>query len=542
MSNARVHIRNLASNWVSLLANMVVLFFLSRYLMHTLGKPICGIWSLLNVIAGYMGLFDLGVRSSTGRYIILYLGKGDHARVDQTIRTGLGFFTLLGGVILLAGCVAGIGFPKFFPTALPEYRGLVMILLPIMALNVWLSVMGAVFSSVLTAHDRWDLARGVDMGVLALRAAGTVLSVKWGMGLLGLVLVTIACNLLGVIANSLQARRIYPRLRVWPLLLSRERLRELAGYGVFAALSTIAYRLMGQTDLVIVGMTLTVDDVAVYSVGAMAIFYSWGLISQAGQTFFPPVQRAIARGDIGSAKWLYLRQARIGVILGVPMYIGFLMFGYSFLHHWMFDAVKFPESSVQQAFAVMVVLSWSRLVFLFGVGAEPLLAAIGQIKFNAIIACVEAALNLALSIFFVLVWHWGLAGVAAGTLVSRILIRSFVSPWRASRAVDVRWTRYAELILGGLAAGALFTGWCWCVQRMFADHSWATFALQVALALAGYAPMAFLILVSKVDQKRVLRLLRIIPPAPAGASQPMLDASAGGELVDVSPAGKTPAE
>ena len=90
MSDARIILRNLTANWVGHGANLVVMFFLSPYIVHTLGVTEYGIWQLLTVLTGYMGLLDLGVRASTGRYIILYLGQNQHEKVDETIRTGLG--------------------------------------------------------------------------------------------------------------------------------------------------------------------------------------------------------------------------------------------------------------------------------------------------------------------------------------------------------------------------------------------------------------------------------------------------------------------
>ena len=61
------------------MAGLVVMFLVSPFVINSLGKIEYGIWSLLVVVTGYMGMLDLGVRASTGRYVILYLGKGDRS-------------------------------------------------------------------------------------------------------------------------------------------------------------------------------------------------------------------------------------------------------------------------------------------------------------------------------------------------------------------------------------------------------------------------------------------------------------------------------
>ena len=69
MSTARIYTRNLAINWFSLIAGLVVMFFLSPFVVHSLGNNAYGIWVLLGSLVGYLGLLDLGVRAAVTRFI-----------------------------------------------------------------------------------------------------------------------------------------------------------------------------------------------------------------------------------------------------------------------------------------------------------------------------------------------------------------------------------------------------------------------------------------------------------------------------------------
>jgi O-antigen/teichoic acid export membrane protein len=494
-------------NWGAHAANLVVMFFLSPFLVHTLGRMEYGIWSLLWVLTGYMGVLDLGVRASTGRHVILYLGKEDHEKVDHTIRTGLGFFTLTGGLVVAIGSLIGWVFPSAFSSVPTEYHGLVKVLLPVMALNVWLSALAAVFSSVIVAHERFDIARGIDLAVLAIRTVGTVFALKWGYGILGLTVVVVVCNLVGLLANWAVARRIYRRLRAWPLMLSKQRARELLGYGIAAFISAIAVKIIGQTSLVVVGAAINVSAVTVFSVGAMLIYYSSTFLDHIGSTFFPPVQRAAARSELGTMRWLFLRQVRLGMILGLVLNVGFIVFARPFIRLWMLGP-EFPESAVSEAAMVMAILAGSKLLLLPTIGSNELLAATGHIWFTATISIIEAGVNLGLSISFVLVLRWGLAGVAAGTLVARVLVRTFVLPWYACRRAGISWPGFCVRIGGpGILSGALFAAVCLAIRAMVRTDSWPVFGISILLALVCYAPIASLILVPSADRKRVYREL-----------------------------------
>jgi len=511
MSNARVYARNLAANWIGHGASMVVLFFLSPFVIHTLGNVQYGIWSLLSVLTGYMGLLDLGVRASTGRHVTLYIGKDDHKSVDETIRTSLAFFSAFGFLIMAVGVALSWIFPSAFSSVPVEYHALVRLLLPILALNMWLTAFRSVLASVLISHDRFDLSNTVDLIMLAIQTAGTVLVLNAGLGLLGLTLIVVGCNLLGMIITWMLARRIYRRLRVWPFVFSRPRMREILGYGVAAFISAIAIKIIGQTDLIIVGAVIGIEDVTIYSVGAMLVYYSSTFIDQIGSTFFPPVQRAVAKGEMESARWLFFRQVRLSLICGIPMYIGFIFFAEPFIRLWM-TGPSFPQLAVERAALVMGILAGSKLFYLLIIGSDGILASMGHIRFNAIVTIIEAGLNLGLSLLFVFVFDWDLAGIAAGTLVSRLMVRTFIQPWYACQKAKIAWRSFLINVVGtGLLGGVLFAMPCFAIRHMFQTDFWGIFWLQVALSLAVYCPIALWVLLPAEDRKRLW--VRLLPQA-----------------------------
>jgi len=503
VSTARIHARNLAANWLAHGATLVVMFFLSPFIVHTLGKVEYGIWSLLTVLTGYMGVLDLGVRSSTGRHIILYLGKEDYGAVDETIRTSLGFFSAVGLLIVVAGASLGWLFPACFQSVPEEYHLLTLLVLPLLALNVWFSALQGVFSSVLIAHDRFDLTRGVDLGVLALQTAGTVAVLWWGYGVLGLAVVVVGCHVVGLVANFLLARRIYPALRIWPLVLEKRRLRELLGYGLAAFVSSISVKIIGQTDLVIVGAAINVASVTIYSVGAMLVYYTGTFLSHINFTLFPAIQRAVARNEMGSTRWLFQRAGRLGLVFGLLAYVGLGAFAQPFIRLWMYGP-EFGEESVRRAAIVMTILAASKLLLLFVGASVTVLNAIGHVRLTAALTVAEALLNLGLSLLFVLVFGWGLMGVAAGTLVARLLVGTLVAPWYACAKTGASWRKYV-LEIGGmeLLVGSLFLGWCLLIRWQWSAESWAAFFGQVALATAGYGVLAFWLLVPAADRRRI---------------------------------------
>lgn len=501
--SARIHLRNLGINWGGHIATMAVMFFLSPYIVGQLDAVTYGIWSLLNVLTGYMGIFDLGVRASVGRHVALYLGKDDPVGVDETIRAGFGFFSIAGVLILLAGVVLGWFFPFMFKGVNPEHYATVRILLPLMAINVWLSAVAAIYSSVLAAHERFDFARGVDMAVLAVRTIGTIYVLEQGWGLWGLVIVIIVGNVCAVFGNRIYAGRVCDKLCSFPFLYSRSRLKELFAYGLPASIANASVKIIGQSDLVIVAFALSVSSVREYNVGAMLILYTGSFFRVINRTLFPSIQKSVSRGKDGEARHLFFQQGRTYLCAGIVVYVGYAFYSEPFIKLWMLQD-NFGLESVIASASVMSLLAVARLPTLLTNPCLSYSAAKGYVRFNALIVLVEAVTNVLLSILFVFVFGWGLLGVAAGTLVSRLLTSALLMPYHLVRNTNVTLRKLiTDLIVPGIISACLFSVGCFFLLRIFYPTYWHEFFLQIIILFIFWIPISYVFLLTNDHKHRI---------------------------------------
>jgi O-antigen/teichoic acid export membrane protein len=424
-----------------------------------------------------MGIFDLGVRASVGRHVALYLGKEDPVGVDETIRAGFGFFSLVGVLILLAGILLGWLFPFLFKGVSQQHYAMVRILLPLMAINVWLSAIAAIYSSVLAAHDRFDITQGVDVTVLLVRTLGTIWALEMGWGLWGLVYAVILGNLCAVIGNRIFAGAIYNALKTFPFLYTRKRLQELFGYGIPAFVTSSAVKIVGQSDLILVGILLTVSDVREYSIGAMLIYYFSRNLSIISRTLFPAIQRSAAQNKLGEVRHLLNRQLQISFAVGLLGFTGFFFYSKPFIHLWMFQD-GFGSESVATSAGIMMILAISGVPLIYMRPISSTLAAVGHVRFTAQLALSEALANIVLSLMFVLVFDLGVYGIALGTLAARI-IPALGSPWFLYKHLRGLKQFILRLLVPGLISTLIFAVACGLSLKFFYPNSWTTFTTQV---------------------------------------------------------------
>ncbi len=492
--------RNVLTNWAGHGLNVVVLFFLTPLIIDTLGKTQYGVWSTVIMLTGYLGVLDIGIRGSTGRYIIYHIGRGDADGVNSVVRTSLGFFSVTGVVMMLAAALLGIVAPGWFKGLPADLAGLFPLLVPLLALNTWMAAVSVIYSNVLAGHDRFDLTQGVNVAVLLARSLGTVLVLIYGGGLIMLALVTVMANVLGLVGNYLLAHRIYRPLHDWPPMIDRARLKQLFGFGIPTFVSTVALRIINQTDLLLIGLLLGVSLVTLYSVSAMLILYSWAFLELIVGTMFPPIQRAAARGEMGQVRWLVLRMARLTAFCGIPVYIGFIIFGHEFIGLW----VPTLGSQAADAATVLSVLAAARLVALFSEGHGHALQSVGIVRTPAALSVAEALLNLTISLVLVMVFGWGLVGIATGTLGAIVVMRGLVMPLYTFGKLEIMPLQYIrQIFVPAVLTATSFAAASWAILMLLPQGTWSVFFLKVLLALAAYGLISLLLLVSGSERRQV---------------------------------------
>jgi O-antigen/teichoic acid export membrane protein len=94
-------IKNTLFNSVDRIWQILVLVFLTPYILHKLGVEIFAVCSLVFVVANFLGLLDFGIRTSFAKYIATYHAKKDPPAINTVINYGPSLY--LGLSILILG-------------------------------------------------------------------------------------------------------------------------------------------------------------------------------------------------------------------------------------------------------------------------------------------------------------------------------------------------------------------------------------------------------------------------------------------------------
>jgi O-antigen/teichoic acid export membrane protein len=243
----------------------------------------------------------------------------------------------------------------------------------------------------------------------------------------------------------------------------------------------------------------------VFGVASMLILYAQKLVEQLGAVINPALMKSGSTGDLPGLRRTYLLYPRASYFIAIPLYIGFIVFGGSFIKLWV--GPEFADSAL-----VLSILSAAELASLAGGAGGSLLFGLGRLRFNLLCSTAEAVVNVALTLALVGLAGKGIIGAAIGTLAAAALFRGLAHPIYTTRALQLDYMRYIgpngwRILLAGAFAYAMFT----MAQAMLGPETWNIFALAVVVSGILFAIGGPLILFGPQES---LRLMRAMPGMP----------------------------
>ncbi len=472
-------------NWAAMAVSMVVPFFLTPFVVRSLGAVAYGVWILAVSTVAYLGLLDLGLRSAIIRFVSKADVQGNIEEAQSAIGTALWFRLLISGVVAVLSVVLALIFPHLFKVPSEMQRaGQITVLL--CALGVAITLSSGVFGAVLSAINRFDILSSITMGQTLARAVGVILILRSGHGLVALAYWEFAIILLSGLVTWGAAAKIYPLCRVrinWPDMTM---LKRIWSYSFTTFLIIIAVQIVFYTDNIVIGAFLSVGMVTFYSIAGSLALYSGQVASAMGTTFIPLASGLDASGRSDDLQRLLVRgtQAALGLVL--PICTALLLRGKTFIGLWM--GPQYSEISG----TILQILIVSQFFTIANSTAGQIAYGIDKHKSIAKAAIFEAVLNLGLSI--ALVKSVGIYGVAWGTTLSMAIVHLAFWPLYVRRTLGVSmriyiWQGWTRITLCAIPFGIV----CVVADKYWRASSLVDFFGQILATLPVYAIVVLLV-------------------------------------------------
>lgn len=485
-------VRNVFSNWVGYFISIVIAFFLSPFLVHTLGDARYGIWALVGSLTGYLGLFDLGVRSSLVKYVAQYRALNDDINLNRIINTALFVFALSSIAIILISMALAYFLPYIFKIP-DEYISEATCIVPLIGINIALSLISGVFGGTLCGFQRYDIFSASAIGVSILKTALLVLVLKTGFGLVAMTFVHIASTIMGLCTSLFFSKKQHPSLQLSSKFINKQTLKTIYSYSVYIFIMTIAVRIVFYTDNIVIGASLSASAITFYAIGANLVLQLKALVLSMTKVFNPAASEFSAQNQDDKVQSLLIKGTKFSLYLVLPIGLGFVIFGKPFITLWMGEKYQISAK-------VLTILMIPQFFALAQLTAGAILNGLAKHKVNAFVACAEAAANLGLSIL--LVRYYGIIGVALGTCITLLLTQIFFLPVYTCHVLKLPLLKYfRNAFLPPIIIALPYTALLLSLNAMFYPTSWRLFFTHVGIAVIFFCVLLFTFGIKRDERK-----------------------------------------
>jgi O-antigen/teichoic acid export membrane protein len=490
-------VRNIASNWVGYAVQVVVAFFLTPYIIHSLGETRYGIWTLIMGITGYYGFLDLGVASGMTQYLTRYLAAKDCDALNRTASTGFVTLTCCGLLVFFVSLFLARNVSVLFQIPQNASKEAVLVI-AITGASVAIQFVLMTYSAVFTAVQRFDLANGIGIATRLASAAVIVWFLKLGYGLIGLSLVTAGTNVIDYLIRWRVAIRLVPSMKISMRLATREKLSEISKFGLWNMAITGSVHLISYTDAVVIAAFMPVSALAPFAIAASLRTYFEDIFKRVGYVFFPAATELDAQGNQAGLRKLYLVSSKF-------MFLGSILCGSigmfwarDFFRLWLGAAFADPANYPSVATIFYFLLFGSIVSVAQRIGYQVLLGR-RQVALLAYLFAAEGVCNLLLSLF--LVRRYGLIGVALGTLVPAIVFQGLLQPVFVCRSLQITMSTYwNEVLLRPFLVVLALLPIFFVFLSLRQPDDWVGLLLRAALTCVVTVPLMLLIGLNKTER------------------------------------------
>lgn len=263
------------------------LFFLYKYLLSAIGAEDLGVWALVLATTSAASLANLGIASSTTKFVSQYLAREEPGTAQSIIETA----TVTVAIVLL------IILPLVFPLLSrllayfvkpPEKLDDALAILPYALASFWLNSVSGVFQACIDGFQRVDL-RGY---LLMATAVIYLLLVFWlvpDYGLEGLALAQVIQAGLLLLALWITLGRLMPALPWIPHRWRYQTFREILGYSLNFQVISITQLLLEPVTKALMSRFGGLSVLAYFEMAHRMVFQLRSLIAAGHQAIVPTI-------------------------------------------------------------------------------------------------------------------------------------------------------------------------------------------------------------------------------------------------------------
>lgn len=495
---------NIVTSMGVLCANLIVSFFLSPYIIRTIGIEANGFVNLANSFVSYANLFVTALNAMAARFITIEYIKKDYEKANLYYNSVF-WGNLIIDVVLLIPAAIFIGRLDNFVDVPANILWDVKILFAVVFFAFFVRTGAPNYDCGSYITNRMDLANIPSMATALLRCVILFCMFSlfephiWYVGftstLISLITLFIAGHYTHVLTPELKVKLCKP-------VCSLGVIKELVGSGIWNSVSIAGNTLLSGLDLLICNIYLGPTLMGILSLSKTLPNILITLSESIRGAFGPELTISFAKGDKDNILACVKKAMKItSVIVTIPT-AGLVVMSDAFYTLW----VPSQDARLLQILTTLAILSYlvnSGVVILFNV-----FITVNKVRYNSIAMIVSGLVSIGITILLVEFTDYDLYAVAGVSSIVTICKNLFFTIPVASRLLNCKWYQfYPQVGVSMLCSGLIIV--VGIVVRIFMPvNSWLMFfATCIIIGLIGLV-LNMMIVLNKKERNYLMGIVK----------------------------------
>lgn len=402
------------------IGNAIALFY-TPFMLRSLGQNEYGLFSLANAIVGYLTVLDFGFGSATIRYTAKYKAENNIEKAQSMYGMFIVLYLLIGIITFLIGLFIAIFAESIFKNGLSiEEIKTIKILLILASINLAVSFPFGVFTSIITAYEKFIFLKIMSMLRLLLNPLTFVPLLLLGYKSIGLIAASSILNILFLIINLIYC---FTKLKIKIIFKKFDfvLLKEIINYSIWIFVGSIVNQLWWNSGQFLLGVFSSSASIALYGLAMQFKTYFESFATAISGVFLPRMTTMVSENASDSDFTEYfVKVGRIQFIIIALITTGFIIFGKQFICCWA------GTEYIKSFYATLIIFIPLSLVDTQTLGIT-ILQAKNKHKFRSLLYLCVAIACIILCIPFIKIFD--LYGCAAATAIALTIGNLFIINW-----------------------------------------------------------------------------------------------------------------
>ncbi len=442
-------------SYVQMALNILIGLVYMPIMIQQLGASEHGLYSTITSTISVLSLLSLGFNSSYVRYFAKYKKNNDTESIYKLNGLFMILFLIIGAVALACGLFLTGNLELVFAEGLtPDEYEIARVLMLLLTINLTVSFPASVFSSIISANERFVVLKLLGMVRTVISPLVTIPLLLLGFRSIAMVTVTVVLSLIVDVAYMVY---VFAVLKNKFLFHGFEKgiVRDLFVYTSFIALNMVVDQVNWNVDKILLGRYQGTAAASIYGVGFTLYNYYMMFSTSVSGVFAPRVHKLVQQTQDNPCEQrrqlteFVTRVGRLQFLILSLVATGLLFFGQYFIGD-LWAKPKFDETLGTMVvyddsyWIVMMLVAASTIPLVQNVCIE-IQRAQNKHRFRSLIYAGIAVLNFIASFF--LVQTHGAIGCAFATMVSMLIGNGLIMNiyYHKKCNIDV-WVFWKEIV------------------------------------------------------------------------------------------------